>query len=161
MTTQSAAQSGHSIGDLCAEFSVTARALRFYETKGLLRPERRGQARIYSATDRARLALVLRGKRVGFALDEIKRLLDLHQMDPTDHAGLAHMRERLLTRVEDLKRQRADVDHAIVDLENGCEWLAERLADREPSEELKLRAAAFEALARSYITGDGVGAATE
>jgi DNA-binding transcriptional MerR regulator len=154
-------QQRYSIGDLCAEFRATPRALRFYETKGLLRPERRGQARIYSATDRARLALVLRGKRVGFTLDEIKALLDLHEMDPRDRSALAHMRDRLAERVESLKRQRADIDTAITDLENGREWLEERLNDREPSEDLKARAAAFEALARSYLRGDGAGAAAE
>ncbi len=158
MTAPARPTASYSIRDLCAEFRVTPRTLRFYETKGLLRPARRGQSRVYSATDRARLALVLRGKRVGFALDEIKALLDLHAMDPHDRGALAHMRDRLRERIEDLKRQRADIDHAIVDLENGREWLEERLSNREPSPDLRARAAAFEALARSYL-GDGVGAA--
>jgi DNA-binding transcriptional MerR regulator len=149
----------YSIGDLCAEFDVTARALRYYEIKGLLRPARRGQSRSYSANDRARLALVLRGKRVGFALDEIRELLDLHEMDPRDRGALARMRDQLAARAERLRRQRADVDRAIADLENGCEWLEARLAEREPSPDLKARAAAFEALARSYLHGDGAGAA--
>lgn len=149
----------YSIGDLGEEFGVTARALRYYEMKGLLRPERRGQTRLYSANDRARLALVLRGKRVGFALDEIKALLDLHEMDPRDRGALSRMRDQFNGRIVDLRRQRADVERAIEDLENGCEWLEERLADREPSPDLKARAAAFEALARSYLHGDGAGAA--
>jgi DNA-binding transcriptional MerR regulator len=153
-------QPRYSIRDLCDAFGVTARALRYYEIKGLLRPERRGLARIYSANDRARLALVLRGKRVGFALDEIKELLDLHEMDPRERSALARTQERFARRIADLKRQRADVDRAIADLKNGCEWLETRLNDREPSEDLKARAAAFEALARSYLHGDGAGAAT-
>jgi DNA-binding transcriptional MerR regulator len=153
-------QARFSIRDLCVEFGVTARALRYYEVKGLLRPERRGQARIYSANDRARLALVLRGKRVGFALDEIKELLDLHAMDPRERGALGRARDRFVRKIADLKRQRADIDRAIADLKNGCEWLEARLDDVEPSEDLKARAAAFEALARSYLHGDGVGAAT-
>lgn len=161
MISPAPAHAMFTIRDLAEEFDVTARALRFYETKGLLRPMRRGQARIYSATERARLALILRGKRVGFSLDEIKELLDLHEMDPGQRDALAGMLERMRARRVDLERQRADIEHAIVDLENGCEWLEARLADREPSSDLKARAAAFEALAKSYLKGDGVGAAGE
>jgi len=147
------------IRDLAEEFDITARALRFYETKGLLRPERRGQTRIYSATDRARLALVLRGKRVGFSLDEIKDLLDLHEIDLGEREVLENMATRLRARMDDLVVQRSDIDSAIEDLENGCEWLEARIADQEPSTDLKARAAAFEALAKSYLRGDGAGAA--
>lgn len=159
MSKAISSRSRYAIGDLCDEFDVTARALRYYEMKGLLRPERQGQARLYSAVDRARLALVLRGKRVGFSLDEIKALLDLHEMDPRDRGALSRMQDQLKRRIVDLRRQRADLERAIEDLENGCEWLDERLADREPSSDLKARAAAFEALARSYLHGDGAGAA--
>ena len=148
-----------SISQLCAEFSVTPRALRFYETKGLLRPDRDGRGRVYSANDRARLALVLRGKRVGFSLDEIAEMLDLHEMNPDERGALADMRGKLIGRLEDLRGQRKDIEAAIADLEYGCAWLDERLANREPSEDLKSRAAAFEALARSFINGDGAAAA--
>lgn len=153
------ASSSYSIGALCSEFGVTPRALRYYEIKGLLRPARRGQARDYSPNDRARLALVLRGKNVGFSLDEIRELLDLHEMDSRDRASLARMRGRLADRINELRRQKAEIDRAVADLENGCEWLDARLAEREPSDDLKARAAAFEALARSYLQGDGAGAA--
>lgn len=148
-----------SISQLCAEFGVTPRALRFYETKGLLRPGRDGRGRVYSANDRARLALVLRGKRVGFSLDEIAEMLDLHEMNPDERGALADMRDKLSARLDDLRRQRRDIEGAISDLESGCAWLDERLANREPSEDLKSRAAAFEALARSFINGDGAAAA--
>ncbi len=66
-----------SIGELCDEFGVTARALRFYEDEALIAPERRGTQRLYSDRDRARLAWILRGKRVGLSLADIKELLDL------------------------------------------------------------------------------------
>ena len=68
----------YSIGEMCDEFGVTARALRFYEDEGLIAPERRGHARLYSERDRARLAWILRGKRVGFSLAEIREMLDLY-----------------------------------------------------------------------------------
>src|SRR5690606_21352750 len=76
------------IRDLAEAFGVTARTLRFYEQKGMLRPRRRGAARIYSAADRAHLALILRGKRVGFSLDEIREMLDLEAIDAGGHAHL-------------------------------------------------------------------------
>src|SRR5215510_11921835 len=69
-----------SISELCAEFGVTARALRFYEDEGLISPDRRGTQRIYSHRDRARLAWILRGKRVGFSLTEIRELIDLYDV---------------------------------------------------------------------------------
>ena len=69
-----------SISDLSTEFDVTARALRFYEDEGLIAPERRGTQRIYSHRDRARLAWILRGKRVGFSLAEIREMIDLYDI---------------------------------------------------------------------------------
>ena len=71
----------YSITDLSEEFGVTARALRFYEDEGLISPERQGLARIYSRRDRARLAWILRGKRVGFSLTEIREMIDLYDAD--------------------------------------------------------------------------------
>ncbi len=73
----------YSIRHLCREFGATARALRFYEDKGLLTPARKGQTRVYDARDRARLKLILRGRRIGFTLQEIQEMLDLY--DRKDH----------------------------------------------------------------------------
>ena len=73
-------KSHYSIGELCDEFSVTARALRFYEDEELIAPERRGTQRLYTDRDRARLAWILRGKRVGLSLADIKELLDLYDV---------------------------------------------------------------------------------
>lgn len=148
MTTQS-----YSISQLAAEFGITPRALRFYEDRGLLKPGRAGQNRVYSASDRARVAIILRGKSVGFTLEEIKELLDLERLE-----GLkSQMREtqrRLQQRIEDLKTRRKDIDAAIDELKTGCEWLETRLADREPPEDLKRSARAFEALARARLESD-------
>jgi DNA-binding transcriptional MerR regulator len=107
-----------SISDLAEEFGVTARALRFYEDEGLIAPERRGLARIYSRRDRARLAWILRAKRVGFSLAEMRELIDLYELDDAD--GAARRRATLgkyRGRIESLRRQRADVDAAIEELE--------------------------------------------
>tara|TARA_R110002073_G_scaffold121737_4_gene264489 strand:+ start:2839 stop:3399 length:561 start_codon:yes stop_codon:yes gene_type:complete len=139
------------IRDLAAEFGVTARTLRFYEQKGLLSPSRRGAARIYSATDRARLLLILRGKRVGFSLDEIREMLELEAITNRDPQALGETLARFRGRIAALESQREDIDAAIEELEGGCQWIEERLADREPSDDIKHRARAFEALASARM----------
>ncbi|OYX39050.1 MULTISPECIES: MerR family DNA-binding transcriptional regulator [unclassified Sphingomonas] len=105
-----------SISDLSTEFGVTARALRFYEDEGLIAPERRGTVRIYSARDRARLAWILRGKRVGFSLGEIRELLDLYDIGD----GRRSQREVTIARCRDrialLDAQKHDIDAAIDEL---------------------------------------------
>jgi len=140
------------IRDLAETFDVTPRTLRFYEQKGLLTPNRDGASRVYSAADRARLALILRGRRVGFSLDDIKEMLDLEAIDRSGRAQLEQAVERFRSRIEDLRRQRDDIDAAIDELEAGCTWMTERLADREPPEDVKRRARAFEALAAARLT---------
>jgi len=139
------------ISELAEEFSVTARALRFYEDKGLLTPSRQGQARGFSAADRARLRLILRGKRVGFSLEEIREMLDLESITNGSPQHLGVWLIRFRARIEVLKQQRRDIDGAIEELETGCAWMEARQADLEPSEELKSRARAFEALARARL----------
>ena len=141
----------YSISELAEEFSVTARALRFYEDKGLLTPARHGQARVFSAADRARLRLILRGKRVGFSLEEIREMLDLESITQGSPQHLGVWLTRFRARIEVLKQQRRDIDGAIEELETGCAWMEARQADLEPSEELKSRARAFEALARARL----------
>ena len=141
----------YTISQLAMEFGVTARALRFYEDKGLLRPSRSGSSRVYSASDRAPVRPILRGKRVGFTLDEIKQMMDLETLDS---GGLIHMNTSLKqfrARISALEQQRADIDLSIADLKAGCAWLEARLVDREPSEEIKRNAMAFEALALARL----------
>lgn len=105
------------ISDLSAEFGVTARALRFYEEEGLIAPERHGTARIYSQRDRARLAWILRGKRVGFSLTDIRELIDLYDRgDGRETQRLATI-DKCRERVGALKAQRDDIDAAIDEIE--------------------------------------------
>ena len=104
------------ISDLSAEFGVTARALRFYEDEGLISPERRGTQRIYSHRDRARLAWILRGKRVGFSLTEIRELIDLYDVGDGRRTQRQRTIDRCRERVDLLHNQKHDIDAAIAEL---------------------------------------------
>ncbi len=105
-----------SITDLSAEFDVTPRALRFYEDEGLIAPERRGTTRIYSHRDRARLAWILRGKRVGFSLAEIREMIDLYDVGDGRHTQRAVTLDRCRQRISALEGQKRDIDAAIEEL---------------------------------------------
>ena len=107
----------YSIGELCDEFSVTARALRFYEDEALIAPERRGTQRLYTDRDRARLAWILRGKRVGLSLADIKELLDLYDVGDGRETQRLKTIERCQEQVNRLKRQRVDIDATIHELD--------------------------------------------
>jgi DNA-binding transcriptional MerR regulator len=101
----------YTISQLAREFDVTPRALRFYEDKGLLTPRREGLNRVYSHRDRARLQLIIRGKRVGLSLLEIKEILDLYKVD--QRAQLQVALKKYKGRLTELERQREDVEAAI------------------------------------------------
>ena len=104
------------ISDLSTEFDVTARALRFYEDEGLINPERRGTQRIYSHRDRARLAWILRGKRVGFSLGEIREMIDLYDVGDGRRLQRQVAIDRGRARIDLLEAQKRDIDAAITEL---------------------------------------------
>lgn len=108
----------YAIGELCEAFGVTARALRFYEDQQLIAPERQGTSRFYSDRDRARLSWILRGKRVGFSLGEIRELLDLYDLGDHRRTQRRVTIERCRERIETLRRQQADIAATIAELED-------------------------------------------
>ena len=107
----------YSIGEMGDEFGVTARALRFYEDEELIAPERRGTTRLYTDRDRVRVAWILRGKRVGLSLADIKELLDLYDLGDGRKTQRLKTVERCQEQVDKLKRQRIDIDATIKELE--------------------------------------------
>ena len=104
------------IRDLAEEFGCTHRTIRFYEDQGLLKPHREGQARIFSHRDRARLSLILRGRRLGFSLAEIAEMLNLYDADPGHVRQLKVALQKGRARLAQLERQRADIEAAIAEL---------------------------------------------
>jgi DNA-binding transcriptional MerR regulator len=137
------------IRQLCLEFKVTPRALRFYEDKGLLAPARDGLNRVYHNRDRARLQLILRGKRVGFSLAEIREMLDLYDEKDGGAAQMANSLRRFREKVLELKEQRVDLDGAIGALEDGCVRLEKQLSAVRP--DLLPRASDYESALKSGL----------
>ncbi|WP_298494990.1 MerR family DNA-binding transcriptional regulator [uncultured Maritimibacter sp.] len=119
------------IREMCDAYGVTARTLRFYEQKELLRPHRDGQKRLFTRRDRARLKLILRGKRFGFPLEEIRQLLDLYDVGDqqvTQYTRTIDLAERHLA---ELRAQREELDEAIQDLSDQLDWGRNMLASME------------------------------
>jgi DNA-binding transcriptional MerR regulator len=105
-----------SITDLAREFDLTTRAIRFYEDEGLIAPERRGTTRVYAARDRTRLKLILRGKRLGFSLQEIREMIDMYDAPPGEAGQLDLFLTRIAQRRESLQRQREDIEVTLGEL---------------------------------------------
>jgi DNA-binding transcriptional MerR regulator len=121
----------YSITQLCREFSVTPRTLRFYEQKGLLAPNRRGWTRLFTYRDRARLQLILRGKKVGFSLEEIKEMLDLYNLKDGQLTQLRVASTKMRERLEALRKQRVEIEEAITDLDRTIGVVDGMLKERE------------------------------
>lgn len=118
-----------SIAELADEFGVTHRTIRFYEQAGLVTPARQGTRRLFRPRDRVRLALVLRGRRLGFDLEQIRRIIDMYDAEPGERGQILYLLDQIADRRAELEQRRRDIDttlHELDDLERRCR---ERLAD--------------------------------
>lgn len=108
----------YSISELAKEFDVTPRAIRFYEDQGLISPSRKGRRRVYRERDRVRLKLILRGKRLGFALSEVKEMFDLYDTSPGESGQLKFLLDKIKDRREMLEQQRQDIEAVLHEMES-------------------------------------------
>jgi DNA-binding transcriptional MerR regulator len=116
------------ISEMCTSFDVTPRTLRFYEAKELLSPIRQGTRRLFTKRDRARLTLILRGKRFGFSLEDIRQLLDLYDRDGSQEIQLSRVYDVARARLTQMEAQRDELNLAIAELQGQLVWGAEVLA---------------------------------
>lgn len=119
------------IREMCDAFDVTPRTLRFYEAKELLFPIREGQKRLFTKRDRARLKLILRGKRFGFSLEEIRQLLDLYYMGDQQQTQIARTYDIARQRLAEMEAQREELIRAIDELREQMRWGEKMLASME------------------------------
>lgn len=126
---QNPATTQYSISDLATEFGVTTRTLRFYEEKGLLAPERQGRVRYFSAADRVRLRLILRGKRLGLSLEDSAEIIDLYREPEGSKRQLQLLLAKLAERREQLQQQARDLKATLADLRKVEQKCLEALAD--------------------------------
>jgi DNA-binding transcriptional MerR regulator len=119
------------IREMCDAYDVTPRTLRFYESKELLYPIREGQRRLFTRRDRARLKLILRGKRFGFSLEEIRQLLDLYYVGDSQETQLVSTLSVARARLSDMEKQRAELDEAIEELRNQMTMVSDMLTGKE------------------------------
>ncbi len=120
----------YSIAELAREFAITSRTIRFYEDEGLIKPRRQGLTRLYSLGDRMRLGWILRGKRLGFSLAEIKQLLDLYQVDRTGVQQMRELLRRSRLHVTELEKKRRDLDAHISEFKEVESQVAAELRQR-------------------------------
>lgn len=121
------------IREMCDAYDVTPRTLRFYESKELLFPTRDGQKRLFTKRDRARLKLILRGKRFGFSLEQIRQLLDLYHVGDQQHTQLQRTYDIAKERLADMESQRDELTQAIDDLKEQLRWGEKVLVSMEDS----------------------------
>jgi DNA-binding transcriptional MerR regulator len=125
----------YGIADLAREFDVTTRTLRFYEDEGLIEPQRQGQRRIFSARDRVRLKLILRGKRLGFSIGEIREIINLYDAPPGEGGQIRFFLDKIRERRAALERQRDDIAATLAeldDVEARCNAQLREMAGKRP-----------------------------
>jgi DNA-binding transcriptional MerR regulator len=118
----------YSVTELARELGVTPRTIRFYEDQGLITPQRAGNTRVYSYRDRARMILILRGKRLGFTLRDIKEFLDLYVVDTTQIEQLQLLITKVRSRIALLEEQRVAVEQTLMELKDVEHMTSEALA---------------------------------
>jgi len=122
----------YTVTEMAEELGVTPRALRFYEDKGLITPSRAGTTRVYTRREHARMQLILRGKRLGFSLREIKQFLDLYDVDPTHKEQLRTLLEAVRHRIDDLETTREALTKTLLELREIEDQTLRTLAKRSP-----------------------------
>ncbi len=120
----------YSVSELANDLGVTPRALRFCEDKGLIAPQRAGNTRVYTHRDRGRLMLILRGKRLGFTLREVREWLDLYEVGPDQSAQMIRLKDKVRKRIDALEQQRDDLDATLEELREILDQVERRLAGR-------------------------------
>jgi len=105
------------IAELAEEFGVTHRTIRFYEDRGLITPGRSGSRRMFGTRDRVRLELILRGRRLGFALDEIRRIVDMYDQEPGESGQLRYLLDQIAGRRDELEQRRRDIETTLAELD--------------------------------------------
>jgi DNA-binding transcriptional MerR regulator len=121
------------VTELAAELGITARTLRFYEDRGLISPRRLGTTRVYTHRDRARMVLILRGKRLGFSLRDIAEYLDLYDADTTHTEQLRALKQAVTGRITQLEEQRTALDETLAELREIVRLATQTLAARKAS----------------------------
>lgn len=130
---QTTADRTWTIAELADEFGVTHRTIRFYEDRGLLTPQRHGTRRIYHARERIRLALVLRGKRLGFDLAEIARIVDMYDQEPSEEGQLHYLLDQITHRRAELDQRRQDIEETLAELDAVERRCRQALDDAAPA----------------------------
>lgn len=141
----------YSISELAREFGITPRALRFYEDKDMLHPARDGMTRVYSHRDRARVTIIVRLKRLGLPLADIREILDLYALEDGQRAQMRMSLIKFQNQIKELENQRDDIDMALMELRKGIEWLETQLSTVGPGENQVENVMAYDAVARSRL----------
>ena len=142
---------GFSISELARAFGITPRALRFYEDKDMLHPAREGMTRVYSHRDWVRVSIIVRLKRLGLKLADIRDILDLYGVDEGNRAQARMLLVKFRSQVKELESQREDIEVALQQLRSGIEHLEETLERVGPPESDKENIKAYDEIARRQI----------
>ncbi|SOC38934.1 DNA-binding transcriptional MerR regulator [Rhizobium subbaraonis] len=119
----------YTITELTREFGVSTRTLRFYEDEGLIHPERRGRTRLFRPADRHLIKEILRGRRIGFTISEIREIIQVYKDPPGEIGQLQLLMQKVVEKRDDLRQKRRDIDETLAELDNVEEACLTRLAE--------------------------------